>query len=177
MPKQPRNAVNQDDASQLPDDPSQDLDLDEEEADERDGFQRAAEFQRVEKPITVLTVLVDRDAHMKIPTTIYEHELPVLEEIYGEDAVQVVDEREAVTTLTAGEAHRQLLQKYKQHHGIVRSLYRNAGTLARRFGLPQNAADNTKGGAAPPAIDYSGSANQDLLGSGQLVEPGETRRL
>jgi hypothetical protein len=150
------------------------------EQEENVGFQpRAAEFQRSETKVMVLTVLIDRDAATKIPTTIYEWEWPILEEIHGEGQVIEIDARPSVTTMTAGEAYQQLLTKYKhkEAHATIKGLWRNAAALGRKTGLPMNDTDNTRGGSAPPAIDFSGDANQSLLGNSTIVEPATTRRL
>jgi len=154
--------------------------IEKDEQDENLGYQpKAAEFNRRDTKVMVLTVLIDRDASTKIPTTVYEWEFPILEEIHGEGLITIVDEKPSVTTMTAGEAFNQLLTKYKhkEAHAIIKGLYRNAAALARRTRLPMNDTDNTKGGSAPPAVDFSGDANQALLGNSQIAEPATTRRL
>lgn len=156
-------------------------DLDEE--DDAEGVAPAgSEFNRVVTPITLVTLLIERDAATKIPTTVFEYEVPIIEEIHGADVVHVIEERAGETTLTAGEAHAQLMAKYKtdEHRLIIKSFFRDAKTLSRKSGLPMGSNDGargTKGGKAPPAIDYSDTTSRRLMGDGEAMSQPETRRL
>jgi hypothetical protein len=92
--------------------------------------------------LALLTVLIDRDATVRIPTTVYEYELPVLEEIHGEQSVSVVDSRDVSVDITAADAYAQLMRKYPQHTEAVKVIYRNPKALARESGLPYAVGDD-----------------------------------
>lgn len=182
MPKTPKNAAddsldNLDDVQHL----DEAGELDEDHGLRTPGYNPtdAAEFNRVETPVEILTVMVDRGPGTKIASTIFAWELPILEEIHGDDSVEVVEERDGVTTQTAAEAHRQLLAKYSsaEHRAMIKSLYRNAGVLAKRYKLPFNTDDNRKGMGAPPAIDFSRQGSPELMGSSEMADPATTRRV
>jgi len=89
-------------------------------------------------PLTQLTVIIDRGADIKLPTTIFEYELPVLQAIYGEEQVFVAEEEDVeVPTFTANEAHDALRRKYSQEQSLqaVLSVYPRPATLAKASGL------------------------------------------
>lgn len=86
--------------------------------------------------LTQLTVIIDRGADIKLPTTIYEYELPILQAIYGEDLVAVVDEDDVeVPAFTANEAHDALRRKYAQNIDAVLSVFPRPASLAKASGL------------------------------------------
>ncbi|NII54396.1 hypothetical protein [Luteibacter sp. SG786] len=86
--------------------------------------------------LTQLTVIIDRGADIKLPTTIYEYELPILQAIYGEDLVAVVDEDDVeVPAFTANEAHDALRRKYAQNIDAVLSVFPRPSALAKSSGL------------------------------------------
>ena len=86
--------------------------------------------------LTQLVVIIDRDASMKLPATIFEYELPILQRIYGEDQVHEDSEEEVeVAAMTANEAHESLRRKYAQHIEDVIAIYPRPAALAKASGL------------------------------------------
>lgn len=97
---------------------------------------QAAADQEEVVALTQLTVIIDRGADIKLPTTIYEYELPILQAIYGEDLVAVVDEDDVeVPAFTANEAHDALRRKYAQNIDAVLSVFPRPSSLAKASGL------------------------------------------
>lgn len=95
-----------------------------------------------DKIVSVVAV-IDRDATVRLPVTVFEYELPVLEAIHGEENVSVHSSREVRIPdgFNAAEAYNALLRKYPQHHDAVKSVYPRAASLARNSGLSYAAAD------------------------------------
>ncbi|MDQ7996065.1 MAG: hypothetical protein AAGC76_09440 [Luteibacter sp.] len=93
-----------------------------------------------------LTVIIDRGADLKLPTMIYEYELPIIERIYGEELVSIADEEEVeVPAFTANEAYEVLRTKYgPKHLEDVLAVYPRPATLGKQSGLEVE-ADTTKG--------------------------------
>lgn len=115
------------------------------ETTERDAPEILDDEQQQEAqafPVTILVVNVSRDSSTTTPTTVYEHELPILELIHGEESVWVVREREGTTPMNAAEAHAQLLAKYRQHQDEVKSIYPSPKALQRASGLPYTKGDS-----------------------------------
>jgi hypothetical protein len=149
------------------------------EQDLDDLDEQGGEFERKPVTIEVLNVVVDHGPHNKTITEIFAWELPVLEEIYGEDAVEILRERTMTTTLTAGEAHRMLMFKYRgqeKDNGAVKRVFRNARELSKKMGLPHHQGDRGRAYEAPPAIDHSGDADPTLLGNTAMAIDPVTRR-
>lgn len=87
--------------------------------------------------VDMALVIIERDASTKTPTTVFAHEIPILQDIHGEDVVHVQREYVGQTTMDAEQAHVQLLAKYKQHHEVVKAYFPRANKLARVTGLPE----------------------------------------
>jgi len=86
--------------------------------------------------LTQLVVIIDRDASLKLPATIFDYELPILEAIYGEDQVYVDSEEDVeVAVMTANEAHEALRRKYAQHVNEVLAIYPRPATLGKATSL------------------------------------------
>jgi hypothetical protein len=86
--------------------------------------------------LTQLVVIIDRGADIKLPTTIFAYELPILEAIYGEELVAVVDEEDVeVPAFTANEAHDALRRKYAQNIEVVTGVYPRPSVLGKASGL------------------------------------------
>lgn len=96
-----------------------------------------------DKIVSVVAV-IDRDATVKLPVTVFEYELPVLEAIHGEESVSVHSSKEVRIPdgFNAAEAYNALLRKYPQHHDTVKSVYPRAATLARSAGLSYAQGDD-----------------------------------
>lgn len=86
-----------------------------------------------------LLVTIQRDPMVKIPTTIYEHELPIIQELYGEDHVEVLKRQLVrVDYFDADTEYDRLVRKYamSQDKMIVRKvLGSNPRQLAQEAGL------------------------------------------
>ena len=86
--------------------------------------------------LTQLVVIIDRDASTKLPATIFDYELPILQRIYGEDQVYEHSEEDVeVEAMTANDAHEALRRKYAQHIDDVLVVYSRPGALAKASGL------------------------------------------
>jgi hypothetical protein len=86
--------------------------------------------------LTQLVVIIDRDASTKLPATIFDYELPILQRIYGEDQVAEESEEDVeVASMTANEAHEALRRKYAQHIDDVIAVYPRPAALAKVSGL------------------------------------------
>lgn len=82
--------------------------------------------------LTQLIVIIDRDASTKLPATIFDYELPILQRIYGEDQVAEESEEEVeVGYMTANEAHEALRRKYAQHINDVLAIYPRPAALGK----------------------------------------------
>lgn len=85
---------------------------------------------------TQLIVLIDRDAGTKLPATIFDYELPVLQEIYGEEQIfEVEEDIVEVDYFTANDAYDALRRKYSQHMDAVLRAYPRVQALAKSSGL------------------------------------------
>ncbi len=95
-----------------------------------------------------VTAIIDRDAHTKLPATVFEYELPILELLYGEEQVAVVAEEDVeVQSFSANEAFDALRRKYSpQNLDAVTRIYAGPKALARAAGLDidDNAGDSGK---------------------------------
>lgn len=89
----------------------------------------------------VVTIL--RGHTTNIATTVWAFEVPVLEEIHGEQSVLVVSSKDvpAPENFGAADAYAQLERKYSQHKGEVKHVYRNVQRLAKESGLPYKPGD------------------------------------
>lgn len=99
------------------------------------------------KKITVpqLVVLISRDSTVTIPVTCFEYELPVLEEIHGEENVTIDSQEDVeVDAFNAAEAYQQLQAKYPQHLEAIRIVYRSPKALAKETGLAYEDGDDNK---------------------------------
>jgi hypothetical protein len=106
-------------------------------ADETNKTDAAEEVEQGEKmEITQLIVLIDRDAGTKLPATIFDYELPVLQEIYGEEQIAEIEEDLVeVDAFTANDAFDALRRKYAQHMDAVLRAYPRVQNLAKSSGL------------------------------------------
>lgn len=89
--------------------------------------------------LTSLIVLIEHDQMSKAPSRVFEHELPVLFELHGEDKVTVVEgsaEEVDVDVADVREMYDQLLRKYgKKGENAVRTIYPRVSDLAEELGV------------------------------------------
>lgn len=87
--------------------------------------------------LTFVTVLIDRDAHVKLPTTVADYEVPILEEIYGEELISEVGSQVVeVENFDPEFAYQALITKYKgsaDADAARKRLYPRAADLTSRF--------------------------------------------
>ncbi|MNM58990.1 hypothetical protein D3C81_702340 [compost metagenome] len=63
--------------------------------------------------LLLITLLIDRDASTKLPTTVLEYERPILEDIYGEELVTEIESKDVeLTDFDVGIAYAGLAKKY-----------------------------------------------------------------
>lgn len=63
--------------------------------------------------LTLVTLLIDRDASTKLPTTVPEYEQSILEEVYGEELVTEIESKEVqIEDFDVGTAFAGLVKKY-----------------------------------------------------------------
>lgn len=111
---------------------------------------------------TVLRVTVKRDAMTSIPVDVREHEMPILEVLHGDDAIEVVQTMVMdVPDLSVDEEYDRLLRKYAlTRTDVVEKVYPSRRNLADAMGV----AYKVKRGAVRSAGKMPGSAvvdNQD----------------
>lgn len=104
---------------------------------------KEADLEELAGPITTLTqltVLVIRDQMAKVPAQVFEHELPILFHLFGEDGVEVNDSKTRtvqVANFNVDAEFERLQRKYKHNDAAsVRAVYGDsARQLAEELGL------------------------------------------
>ena len=90
-------------------------------------------------------VTVNRAPSVTIADSVFEYEVAVLEEIHGEQSVQVVSTKSVPVPedFGAADAFAQLLRKYSDEPGkaAVYFVYRNVAALSKTSGLPYSKGD------------------------------------
>lgn len=91
------------------------------------------------------TVTVTNDPATKVPTQVYDHEVPVLEAIHGEGNVEIVSSEEIdVPNFTVEDEFERLLRKYGQkNEDTVKTVYRSSNRLADELGFARTARIGT----------------------------------
>lgn len=120
--------------------------------------------------LNFVVVLIERDSSTKIPAEVPEYELDILERIYGEDAIEVVEHVERyVESFDAETALNALRNKYEKFEGVVDRAFPSARAFARATGAdlgersdvrrePQSLAiDHTKGGSTKGKATKAGA--------------------
>lgn len=100
------------------------------------------------KTLTEVVVVIEKDTMMKVPTTVYEHEVPVLIELHGEDKVQVHEQYEvyAPEDFVVADEYERMKAKYGmrlqggQPNPVVQVWGKGASALANHLGLPRGNA-------------------------------------
>ena len=100
------------------------------------------------KTINRCLVEINRNPTVTVPDEVWDWEIPVLQELHGEQSVQVVSSRTRPIPedFTAVDAYAQLERKYNTDAGkqAIRFVYRSVQALAKASGLPyQNGDENT----------------------------------
>lgn len=88
--------------------------------------------------MTVLHVNIVRDPMVKVATEVFEHELPILEALNGEDNIEVVSEEEVeVANFNVVDEYDRLRRKYRKldQGAAIDALGRTPATLAKRLGI------------------------------------------
>lgn len=88
--------------------------------------------------MTVLHVNIVRDPMVKIPAEIFEHELPILEALNGEDNVEVVSEETVeVENFDVVDEYDRLMRKYRklEQSNFAEVLGRSPRKLAKQLGM------------------------------------------
>lgn len=109
---------------------------------EDQGAAREDDAEEVQAETTTLVqhvVTVTNDPATKVPTEVYEHEVPVLEAIHGIGNVEIVDgksEEVEVVEFTPEAEFDRMLRKYgTKNEGKVRSVYGGPNALAQELGM------------------------------------------
>jgi len=93
-------------------------------------------------------VLILRGHTTSIPVTVYGYEVPVLQEIHGDESVLVTETRDVPVPegLNAAQAYTLLETRYAQKDGedAIRHVYRTVQSLAKESGLPYQRGDEDK---------------------------------
>jgi hypothetical protein len=98
----------------------------------------AKEPQPETQTMTILHVNIVRDPMVKIAAEVFEHELPILEALNGEDNIEVVSEEEVeVANFNVVDEYDRLRRKYRKlDQGVaIDALGRTPATLAKRLGI------------------------------------------
>jgi hypothetical protein len=109
--------------------------------------------------MTILHVNIVRDPMVKIAAEIFEHELPILEALNGEDNIEVVSEEEVeVANFNVVDEYDRLRRKYRKldQGSAIDALGRTPATLAKRLGIAYDR----------DAIDRRGKRSQALIKDG-----------
>lgn len=101
-------------------------------------------------PMDTFTVLIDRDAHTRIPVTVRGFEVPIMVEIYGEDRLFVVGQEpadpEADEDFDVQQAYDALRTKYARNEGQVKAVYSSVAKFAKAIGEKPPAAGTSATG-------------------------------
>lgn len=103
--------------------------------------------------LTLVTLLIDRDASTKLPTTVPEYEQSILEEIYGEELVTELSSDEVqVEDFDVGTAFAGLVKKYggNADSDAARARYFNRERDLEKF-IGNRQPSGTKAAAKAPA--------------------------
>ncbi len=90
-----------------------------------------------------ITVLIDRDASTTIPATIFEYELPVLEQIYNEEQLTTNETKSVkVEDFDAEKAYDGLKTKYRSSEGTtaLKTIYPNLAAFKKAIPVAKKGA-------------------------------------
>ena len=92
----------------------------------------------------LVTIQRPNDPMTRIPTTVFDHELPILFQIYGQDGIVVVESKIIeVANFDIEEEYARLGRKYepKDNDNALEKVYGlDARTLAKELGLPYDSS-------------------------------------
>lgn len=98
--------------------------------------------------LTQLRVAVRRDEQTTVPVYVFEHELPVLQAMHGEDNVRVIEhDTIQYAGFNAASELQRLKRKYRDRDGTTKSVdlaYRNPIELARAAGVRYSGEEAAK---------------------------------
>ncbi|MGN0862383.1 MAG: hypothetical protein ACI4N1_03615 [Stenotrophomonas koreensis] len=103
--------------------------------------------------LTLVTLLIDRDASTKLPTTVPEYEQSILEEIYGEELVTELETKEVeLANFDVGTAFAGLVKKYSGNadSDTARARFFNRERDLAKF-IESRQPSTTKAAAKTPA--------------------------
>ncbi len=109
--------------------------------------------------LTQLLVLIDRDATTKLPATIFDYELPILEDLYGEEQVFVVEDETKeveVENFDLSAAFDGLVAKYKrtaEGDTARRRYFSKARDLEKKLGSAISAKSTSKPASDDDSVD------------------------
>lgn len=104
-----------------------------------------------------LTILIDRDASTTLPATVFEYEMPLLEQIYNEEQLSEHESKSVkVEDFDVEKAYDGLKTKYRSPEGIaaLKTIYPNLTTFKKA--VP--AAKASKAAAADEGEEKEGEA-------------------
>lgn len=111
-------------------------------AAEQRAAQAAQQAPKSTVTLDVVSVLIRRDEQTEIPVEVFEHEVPVLKALYGENFVFVTGKRQQqVAGFDANTELARLKRKYKvaganpEGTDVVGRIYRDGRELAREAGV------------------------------------------
>lgn len=123
--------------------------------------------------ITIVTAIIDHSAHVKIPVSVFEYELPVIEEIFGQENIQVTGQKVvSIDRFNAADAHAALMRKYAQNQDAVRTIYRGPKSLAKESDLAYERGDENASRFTASEV-YIGGVKQDQATTSQAGKPDD----
>lgn len=109
--------------------------------------------------LTFVLVLIERDSSTKIPAEVPEYELDIIERIYGEDMIEVVERNErSVESFDAETALNALRNKYEKFEGIVDAVFPSARAFARATGAELGERSDVRREPQSLVVDHSKKA-------------------
>lgn len=121
--------------------------------------------------LTQHQILIVRDPMVKIPATIFAHELPIAQALNGEENVEIVSTSQVeVSNFTIDEEYDRLMRKYEMSKTtVVIDIYgNNPRLLAEELDLPYRAS---RGARTIKKLDQSLQVDNTVEGSGEPVSP------
>jgi hypothetical protein len=121
--------------------------------------------------LTQHQILIVRDPMVKIPATIFAHELPIAELLNGEANIEIVSTSQVeVSNFTVDEEYDRLMRKYEMSKtNVVADVYGpNPRQLAEELDLPYRAM---RGARTVKKLDQSLQIDNEKEGSGEPSNP------
>lgn len=106
-----------------------------------------ARAERHGSKVPSVRVVIAKDETTSIPRRVFEHEVPVLQTLWGEDRVKVLEGSEVDMELGGDAAYEfeRMLRVYgRKGENAVRAVYHNPGSLADELGIAAPRARSTR---------------------------------